>query len=129
MAMATTGTSASESISDSLHASDATKSSAGPASLLSRLGAPPQLEIMCKRKVRANLPHRIHTFCGHNLSIIGGFVEHSKCLFGAVQHSIIGRFLSIIRSPLIVIGRVCLLACLPVTLGTTKKATRYGRSR
>ena len=78
--MATTSTSASESVSDSSHASDATKSSAGPASLLSRLGAPPQLEIMCKRKVRANLPHRIHTFCGHNLSIIGGFVEHSKCM-------------------------------------------------
>ena len=44
--------------------------------------------------------HWIHTFCGHNLRIIGGFLEHSKCFFGAVQDSIMGRFLSIIRSPL-----------------------------
>ena len=28
------------------------------------------------------------------------FVEHNRCIFGAVQHSIICRFLSIIRSPL-----------------------------
>ena len=34
------------------------------------------------------------------MSIIGTFVEHKLLIFGAVQHSIIGRFLSIICSPL-----------------------------
>ena len=36
----------------------------------------------------------------HNLSIIGTFVEHNRKIFGAVQHSIIGYFLSIIGSAL-----------------------------
>ena len=34
------------------------------------------------------------------MSIIGAFVEHNRYSFGAVQHSIIGRFLSIIGAPL-----------------------------
>ena len=41
------------------------------------------------------------TFNEHNLSIIGAFVEHNRKIFGAVQHSIIGIFLSIIGSALI----------------------------
>ena len=40
------------------------------------------------------------TFNEHNLSIIGAFVEHNRKIFGAVQHSIIGTFLSIIGSAL-----------------------------
>ena len=40
------------------------------------------------------------TFNEHNLSIIGAFVEHNRKSFGAVQHSIIGYFLSIIGSAL-----------------------------
>ena len=40
------------------------------------------------------------TFNEHNFSIIGIFVEHSRKIFGAVQHSIIGYFLSIIGSAL-----------------------------
>ena len=40
------------------------------------------------------------TFNEHNLSIIGTFVEHNRKIFGAVQHSIIGYFLSIIGSAL-----------------------------
>ena len=40
------------------------------------------------------------TFNEHNLSIIGMFVEHNRKIFGAVQHSIIGYFLSIIGSAL-----------------------------
>ena len=43
------------------------------------------------------------TFNEHNLSIIGMFVEHNRKIFGAVQHSIIGYFLSIIGSALVVI--------------------------
>ena len=41
------------------------------------------------------------TFNEHNLSIIGIFVEHNRKIFGAVQHSIIGCFLSIIGSALV----------------------------
>ena len=37
----------------------------------------------------------------HNLSIVGAFVEHNSKIFGAVQHTIIGHFLSIIGSTLI----------------------------
>ena len=40
------------------------------------------------------------TFNEHNLNIIGAFVEHSRKIFGAVQRSIIGIFLSIIGSAL-----------------------------
>ena len=40
------------------------------------------------------------TFNEHNLSILGVFVEHNRKIFGAVQHSIIGYFLSIIGSAL-----------------------------
>ena len=42
------------------------------------------------------------TFNEHDLSIIGAFVEHTRKIFGAVQHSIIhvGTFLSIIGSAL-----------------------------
>ena len=40
------------------------------------------------------------TFNEDNLSIIGEFVEHNRKIFGAVQHSIIGKFLSIIGSAL-----------------------------
>ena len=36
----------------------------------------------------------------HNLRIIGAFVEHNRKIFGAVEHSIIGKFLSIIGSAL-----------------------------
>ena len=41
------------------------------------------------------------TFNEHNLSIIGTFVEHNRKIFRAVQHSIIGYFLSIIGSALL----------------------------
>ena len=41
------------------------------------------------------------TFIEHSLSIIGAFVEHNRKIFGAVQHSIIGKFLSIIGSALL----------------------------
>ena len=40
------------------------------------------------------------TFNERNLSIIGAFVEHNRKIFGAVQHSIIGTFLSTIGSAL-----------------------------
>ena len=40
------------------------------------------------------------TFNEHILSIIGAFIEHNRKIFGAVQHSIIGTFLSIIGSAL-----------------------------
>ena len=40
------------------------------------------------------------TFTEHNLSIIGTFVNHNRKIFGAVQHSIIGYFLSTIGSAL-----------------------------
>ena len=40
------------------------------------------------------------TFNEHSLSIIGAFIEHNRKIFGAVQHSIIGTFLSIIGSSL-----------------------------
>ena len=40
------------------------------------------------------------TYNEHNLSIIGAFVEHNRKMFGAVQHSITGKFLSIIGSVL-----------------------------
>ena len=41
------------------------------------------------------------TFNEHYLSIIGTFVEHNRIISGAVQHSIIGYFLSIIGSALL----------------------------
>ena len=41
------------------------------------------------------------TFIEHNLSIIGAFVEHNRKIFAAVQHSIIGTFLSIIGPALL----------------------------
>ena len=37
------------------------------------------------------------TFNKNNLSVIGALVEHNRKIFGAVQHSIIGKYLSIIR--------------------------------
>ena len=43
---------------------------------------------------------KIIRFVDNLSSIIGAFVEHNRYIFGAVQHSIIGRFSSIIRLPL-----------------------------
>ena len=50
------------------------------------------------------------TFNEHNLSIVGAFVEHNRKIFGAVQHSIIGKFLSIIGSALLC-SSVCINSC------------------
>ena len=78
-----------------------------PTSLLSQLRSPTQLELTRKRKVRVltNRPtparekrSQLAQFNEHNLSIIGTFIEHNRYIFGAVQHSIIGRFWSIIGS-------------------------------
>ena len=41
------------------------------------------------------------------MSIIGAFVEHTRKIFGAVQHSIIGYFLSIIGSALVLNVSFC----------------------
>ena len=43
------------------------------------------------------------TFNEHNLSIIGAIVGHNRKNFGAVQHSIIGTFFSIIGSALAIV--------------------------
>ena len=86
-------------------------------SLLSKLQAPAQLELMRKQKVRVNLPPQCRSkkrpSCLTNpkgecsaeswgvcrcLSIIEASVEHTK-IFRAVQHSIIGRFLSAMTLP------------------------------
>ena len=52
-------------------------------------------------------------FNEHNLSIIGAIVEHNRKIFGAVQHNIIGYFLSTIGSALAVwsILDLCQLRC------------------
>ena len=39
-------------------------------------------------------------------SIIGAFVRHNRYIFGAVQHSIVGRFSSIIRLPLLATSKL-----------------------
>ena len=75
-----------------------------PTSLLSQLRSPTQSELTRKRKVRVltNRPtparekrSQLAQFNEQNLSIIGTFIEHNRYIFGAVQHSIIGRFWSI----------------------------------
>ena len=81
-----------------------------PTSLLSQLRSPTQSELTRKRKVRVLMNHptparekrsQLAQFNEHNLSIIGTFIEHNRYIFGAVQHSIIGRFWSIIGSGLV----------------------------
>ena len=75
-----------------------------PTSLLSQLRSPTQSELTRKR-VLTNRPtparEKRSQLAQFKKSIIGTFIEHNRYIFGAVQHSILGRFWSIIGSGLL----------------------------
>ena len=56
----------------------------------------------------SELDNQESCFVDNLSSIIGAFVEHNRYIFGAAQHSIIGRFSSIIRLALAVVSK-CLI--------------------
>ena len=49
-----------------------------------------------KARVSFRVRYQESCFVDNLMSIIGAFVEHNRYILGAVQHSIIGRFSSII---------------------------------